>query len=241
MGQGIERVLFTSQEADEPPTKQERPKYAIEYSRLTSGGLMATNFSVDGRKIKLKNKIAIEKERIEKIANWRGPGKTAFSQSDLGFNVSELMGQNSYKLNFDIPRDLVIQIDSFQFCQVYKMTKGISIGGERLTVTMTFKGGQVQEFVFDSNDIGAGSFRIKDYILCYALLVNKLPNEVPGYDFFTRKRLNHMVLLYQKTVECEGFYYKEFTDKNPNMTAKDRRMMTGWNFVEYMSQRTTKE
>ena len=110
-----------------------------------------------------------------------------------------------------------------------------------LTVTLIYNDGQKKEFIFDSNDIGAGSFNLGDYILCYTLLADKIPNEVPSYDFFSKSKFTDIAFHYQKTVECEGYYYKEFTDKNPTMTSKDKRMMTGWNFVEYMEQRNKKE
>ena len=108
-------------------------------------------------------------------------------------------------------------------------------------MTLIYNDGQKKEFIFDSNDIGEGNFNLGDYILCYTLLADKIPNEVPSYGFFSKSKFTDIVLCYQKTVECEGYYYKEFTDKNPTMTSKDKRMMTGWNFVEYMGQRNEKE
>ena len=117
------------------------------------------------------------------------------------------------------------------------MTKSISTGGETLTVTLINKKGLKEEFIFDSDDIGKGRFKLEDYIFCYTLLLDKIPNEVPHYNFFSKDKLMDIVLYYQATVECEGYYYKEYTDKNPNMTSKDKRMRIGWNFVEYMGQR----
>jgi len=240
VGQEIEKIVFTSQQADEPPTKQGRPEFKIEFFRQSNGELVATYFLRDKRKEELKDKVTIDKNQVDKIVEWNKLDKRAFTQSDLGFKISTL-DTSKYKLNFGIPDDLTIHVDSFQFCQPYKMTKSISTGGETLSVTLISKGGQKQEFTFDSNDIGEGSFRIRDYIFCYTLLETSIPNDVPSYNFFTKGKLEDIVLLYQKTVECEGYYYKEFTDKNPNMTAKDRRMRTGWNFVEYLRQRNTKE
>lgn len=148
---------------------------------------------------------------------------------------------SNYELNFEIPTNLIVKIDSFQFCQPYKLTKTISTGGETLNVTFIFKTGAKQEFAFDSNDIGQGKFNLQHYILCDYLLTDKLPNDITGYWFFTKSKLADIVLYYQKTVECEGFYYKEFTDKNPDMAPRDKRMKTGWNFVQYMEQRNMKE
>lgn len=103
VGQEVEKIIFTSQQADEPPTKQGRPKYAIEFSRQANGDFIAYDFAVDKKKKKLKDKIIIEKERIEQITSWRNLNKKTFSQSDLKLDLSDLTRQNSYKLNFDIP------------------------------------------------------------------------------------------------------------------------------------------
>ena len=242
VGQEIDKVIFTSKQADEPPTKQGRPKYSIEFKRLASDELSTSDFYYDKRKKRLNDKVTIDKDRAEKVTEWKKQNKRTFTQSDLGLDITTLKTQtNNHKLNFDLPTDLVVSVDSFQFCQTYKMTKSISTGGETLTVTLIFNDGQKKEFIFDSNDIGEGSFNLRDYILCYTLLTDKIPSEVSSYDFFSKSKFTDIVLYYQKTVECEGYYYKEFTDKNPTMTSKDKRMMTGWNFVEYMGQRNEKE
>lgn len=242
IGQEIEKIIFTSQQADEPPTKQGRPKYTIEFNRQASGEFTTSDFSVDKKKKKLKDRVTIKKERIEKITNWRNLNKKTFSQSDLGLEIADLkLKTNKYKLTFDIPSDLVIKIDSFQFCQTYQMTRTISTGGETFSVTLIEKEGQKQEIVFDSNDIGEKTFNIRDYILCYTLFADNIPSEVPSYDFFSKETFLDIILYYQKTVECEGYYYKEYTDKNPQLTAPERRMMKGWNFVDYMKQRTEKK
>jgi hypothetical protein len=240
-GQEIERIIFTSQQADEPPTKQGRPKFRIEFTRQASGDFVGSYFYQGKRRNKLKNKATIDKGQVEKIIEWKKLGKSIFSQSDLGFDITTLKsGTNSYGLNFDVPTDLVVSVDSFQFCQTYRMTENILIGGETRAVTLIYKTGQKQEFIFDSDDIGTGNFNLRDYILCYTLLAEKIPNKVPSYGFFSKSKLTDIMLWYQKTVECEGYYYKEFTDKNPNMTSKDKRMKTGWDFVEYMRQRNKK-
>ena len=121
------------------------------------------------------------------------------------------------------------------------MTKIISTGGETITVTWINDLGQKSEFIFDSNDIGDGKFNIKDYLFCYALLGDKIPNVIPYYDLFTKNKLTDILLYYQETVECEGYYYKEYTDRNSNLTPQDKRTKKGWDFVEYIRKRTIKE
>jgi hypothetical protein len=237
-GQEIAKVIFTSQQADEPPTKQGRPKFTIEFIRQESGELIASNIYEDKRKRKLKGKVTIDKEQVEKITKWKIQDKRIFTQSDLGLDISDLKQQIIYKLNFDIPLDLTVNVDSFRLCKSYDNIKTISLGGETFIITLMYKSEQKQEFTFEDNI--KDHFNLQDYILCYKLLEDKIPNEMPSYGFFSQSNFMDIVLYYQKTVECERFYYKEFTDKNPQMTSKDKRMMTGWNFVEYMKQRTTK-
>jgi hypothetical protein len=106
--------------------------------------------------------------------------------------------------------------------------------------TNIYQSGLKQEFIFEDN-IKDEHFNLQDYILSYVLLADKIPDEIPSYGFFSRSKFMDIIMYYQKTVECEGFYYKEFTDKNPQFTAKDRRMMTGWDFVKYLKQRNKKE
>jgi len=239
-GQEFEKIIFTSQQADEPPTKQGRPKYTIEFLGQSSGDFVATDFHKDKKRKKLNRKVSIDKERIEKITEWEKSDKMFFGQSELGFDISALKLQSNYELNFDIPIDLTVNVDSFQFCRTYNHIKSITIGGQTLTVTLVPKSDQKVEFVFDEGTKD-DNFNLQDYFLCYKLLGNIIPDEVPSYGFFSKSNFMDIVLYYQKIVECEGFYYKEYTDKNPNMTAKDRRMKTGWNFIEYMGQRNKNE
>ena len=148
VGQEIDKVIFTSKQADEPPTKQGRPKYSIEFKRLASDELSTSDFYYDKRKKRLNDKVTIDKDRAEKVTEWKKQNKRTFTQSDLGLDITTLKTQtNNHKLNFDLPTDLVVSVDSFQFCQTYKMTKSISTGGETLTVTLIYNDGQKEEFI----------------------------------------------------------------------------------------------
>jgi hypothetical protein len=242
IGQEIEKIIFTSQQADEPPTKQGRPKYAITFKRQSNGDLVAADYYEKSKKKKLKNKMTIDKNQLEKFKEWGTNDKELFTQSDLGLDIQTLRNKASnQKLNFEIPTDLTVKVDSFQFCQPYKMTWTSTTGGQTISVTIALSKRDQGTFVFTSGDMGVGEFKLKDYILCYILLKDKIPTEIPYSDFFSISKLEDVILFYQKTVECEGYYYKEYTDKNPQMTPQDRRMMKGWNFAEYLRQRNKKE
>lgn len=241
VGQDIDVIAFTTQQADEPPTKQGRTLYTIEFKRQLNGELTASTYYENTDRQKLKETITVDKERVDKVKEWSAANKNSFTQSELELSITTLRNQASnHTLNFEIPADLLVRIDSFQFCQAYKMTKSISTGGETIVVTLLYKSGLKNEFVFDSSDIGTGPFKLKDYLLCYTLLKDKIPSEVRNHDFFTSDKLANILLYYQKTVECEGYYYKEYTDKNPQLTSKEKRMMIGWDFIKYMEQRVNK-
>lgn len=242
LGQSVERIIFTSQQADEPPTKPGPLKYKIEFERQVSGDLVTFAFFENKRKKELRTETVIYKEQIEKVKKWQEANKRNFSQSELDFDLMILKTEtNMSNLNFDIPTDFNVKVDSFQFCQTYKMAKTISTGGEMITVTWINETGKRNEFIFDSNDVGVGKFNIRDYLFCYVLLKDKIPSEIPYNEFFSKNKLTDILLSYQKIVECEGYYYKEYTNRNPNLTPQDRRTKKGWDFVEYMEQRTFRE
>lgn len=68
---------------------------------------------------------------------------------------------------------------------------------------------------------------------------DRIPAELLHFNFFSKEKLAEIVVHYRKTVECEGYYYQEYADKN-QLTGKERRMKVGWNFVEYMRHRAKK-
>src|SRR5690554_3971005 len=103
-GQEIEKLIFTFQKADEPPTKQESQNYTLEFDRRASGELVTSYFYENKTRTNLKEAMTIGKERIEKILEWREEDKKTFSQQDLGFDVMNLKNRTSnYSFNFEIP------------------------------------------------------------------------------------------------------------------------------------------
>lgn len=242
-GQDIEQVIVSSQEADEPPTKQGRSVYSIEFCINNSGDLIAENYQIKNSRKKLNQKIVIESQRIQVYNSWRKADKKEFEFSQLGVShqlIDSKLKEADLKLGIDLAKEMVIRADSFDFCQSYKMTKTIFTGGYKLEVSVAEKSGDKQIYRFDSNDIGEGKFNLKDYLYVYQVLSNKLPEEFPHYNLFTKQRLAEILVYYLKTIECEGYHYKEFTKKNPDRTPQENRMMKGWNFAEYMEQKSKK-
>lgn len=106
-----------------------------------------------------------------------------------------------------------------------------------MEIVVSYSNNETDKFVFGSNDLGMGLFDLKGYLYSFLLLSDKIPNQVYQYDHFTPNNFADIILACYKTVECEGFYYNEFTDRNPTRTPAENRLMKDWDFVEYMKQR----
>ncbi len=244
IGQDISKIVFTSQDFDEPPTKQGKPLLTVEYTKDDSGNFTATHYLENNRRRKLETSVTIEKERVKIFKEWRTKGLKTFGLSDLGVNddlIRDRAKSKDFKTTFGLPDNLLMQTDSFSYCQKWKMTKSIAIDGHHLEMVIYFADNETDKYMFGSNDLGMGLFDLKGYVYSYQLLSDKIPNQVYQYDFFTLENLADIVLTYYKTVECEGYYYNEFEDKNPKRTVQQSRMMTDWDFFEYMRRRNKKE
>ena len=117
------------------------------------------------------------------------------------------------------------------------MTKSISTRGYSPKVIFVDKAGIREVFDFSSDDVGQGKLNLLTYFYCYTILNNRIPKEIPQFEFFKESKPVEFVCYHLKTVENEGLFYNEFIRKNPGKTAKENRMMTGWDFSEYMKQR----
>lgn len=228
IGQDIQSIVLTSIKADEPPTKQGQSEYSIIFHR--------------SREILKSTESIIAGQQVKNVNQWRKENKKIFTLPELGVTHEELISVAStekIELAFDIPKGLALNIDSFLFCQNYKMTKTISTGGFEVSVKLISENKTENIFKFDSNDIGDGGFDLQAYLFCHELFKNvEFPDKVLT-DFFSKENLVNTIVYYQSVVECEGFFYKEFVSKNPGRTSKENRMMNGWNFAEYLQNRNT--
>jgi hypothetical protein len=243
-GQGVVKIIFTSQQDDEPPTRDGRPKFTIAFDKQSNGDFAASRFYENDRRRRLMCKAVIEKARLEKLISWKQSDKRIFSQAELDLDIDSLRARPAAaKLTFDLPTELVIDVDSFQFCRDYTGYRKLitfQTGGEYYTVTLLYTEREKDEFIFDWSGPIWENLNLRDFILCYTLLAGKIPHAVHGYEFFSKESLMDKIMYYQSTVECEEFYYKEFVDKNPGMTSPDKRQRKGWNFIEYLKQRNEK-
>lgn len=240
LGQEIEKITFTSKQHDEPPTKQGMPEFKIEYIKDSSGNFTANHYLKDKKKLKLGTPITIEKQRINVIELWNLNDVNEFKLLEFGINKDQIKkraNENDYKLNFSIPDNPTIQIDTFNICQNWRMFETIIIGGWEQIVTISYSNGLKNNYKFDSSDFGIGEFDMKGFIISYSLLAESIPSQIPQDDFFTKGNFEKITLDYFKTIECEGFYYNEFKINNPERIPAENRMRKGWDFLEYMKMR----
>ena len=170
VGQDIEKILLVSLAGDEPPTKSGPSKYTMTFEINSDEDFIATQIKRDNKRRELSEVAKIEKERIDKIGEWHNVKKVNFTMLDLGIDrkTIELAAEKgNHKLNFRLPDEIVLDVDTFRFCQNYKMTKSVSTGGEAISVMMLAKSQPTVQFTFNSNDIGTGEFKLKEYIFCY--------------------------------------------------------------------------
>jgi len=90
IGQEIEVIALTTQQADEPPTKQGRTLYSIDFKKQVNDELTTSTYYENTDRQKLKEPITIDKERINTVENWRTIDKKVFALLDLGLDITTL-------------------------------------------------------------------------------------------------------------------------------------------------------
>ena len=88
VGQQIERIILTSQRANEPPTKQGYPKFRIEFKRNKNNQFVAVEMYENKKKIRLQSNSTIESDVIKKVVDWRMIDNKYFTQTDLEFEYT---------------------------------------------------------------------------------------------------------------------------------------------------------
>lgn len=192
LGQDIEKIFLVSREADEPPTKPGPAEYIMTFEINSDEDFMATTIPRDNKRRKLSQVAKIEKQRVDKVRDWEAVNKVDFTTLDLGIDrrAIELAAENSiHKLDFEPPDEIVLDVDSFQFCQNYGVTTSVATGGEMISVTLLGKSRPTAPFAFHSNDIGTGEFKLKEYIFCYTMLNDRIPDEFPHFSLFSKEKL----------------------------------------------------
>lgn len=231
----VTRIIIKYRKADEPPVVGGRPEYNLIFN-LDNSELVAATYSVGKDQISLEDTLRITPSLVKTAMEW-ARNKSKFSMDDLGLKrgqVGDSIAVIRYSLLLPIPTNLIVNIDSLSACKAYSMKQAVSTGGEYISVSI-IDADHEEKFEFDNDNLSS-EFDLKNYILCYALFSEILPEEFPVYEFFSEENLIHLINQYQKIVECEGYYYQEYVSKHPELNARDRRMMKGWDFKKYLQE-----
>jgi hypothetical protein len=233
----IKSLTIETQEADEPPTKQGRPKYSMEFIRNKHGDLETSFFKVDNKRRALKP-VVIEKSRLDTLSKWLIVNKRDFKISEFYTDEKihlQYFNDSQYRLNIPIQGNILIQTDSFTFCQNHRnIQRTLSNGGYSFMTTIKFVDNSKRIFRFESGDIGEHKFDLLNYLYLYRLLNDKLPDNFPEYQLFSVDFFENFIAYYIQTIECEEYYYKEFKKLHPDRSARQNRMRDGWDYLKFL-------
>lgn len=233
--QTIQQVSITAQAHDEPPTRQgRREQYVVTYTRDQQNNLVATHYFCDGKKIGLRTKATISEDARRQVEQWQNSNEKSFLFKSFDSDESLIRKRQSdpiFGLTRELPGQLIIELDSFSYCQPHLMRKTLTIGGAMITVDLKSDGKRTS-FQFDSSTDRNGSLDIYAYLLCYRLLQGALPGDFFGSQYFSRQALTTVILHYFKVIECEGYYYQEYKMRNPERTPGEIRQ--GWDLKRYL-------
>lgn len=236
--QHIEQVTVIVQQHDEPPTKKgRRDQFTIQYKRGNEGDLEAKTYSQERKTIALHKNVAISPSARATVEEWLNTNKKSFPISSFHADESMIRKRQSdpeFALIYELPGQILINTDSFNFCQPHLMRRAMVIGGVRIDVQLLING-ELKTFHFDSSDERAGNFDLHGYLLCYRLLNDALPDDFPATEYFSTQKMTDVVLQYYKVIECEGFYYEEYKERNPELSPSERRQQ--WNLKRYLRDR----
>jgi hypothetical protein len=231
-----------SQELNEIKIKMEwahsPSSYEIIYEKDRKNNLSSKRILINGLKKKLPHRFIIENHLIKKFHDWKDSDKYNFSLSDINLSYIEIISNNfNYNLVNKLDENLIINIDTFNFCQNNILGKSMISVGYYYQILFSYNKGEIVEYKFSSNDFHQNTFNLRNYIYLSSLLRNNLPSELPNSDFFSSNSLIQTIYLYLKTIECEDYYYKKYMEENPDLSTKERRMRIGWDFKLYLKEK----
>lgn len=237
--QAIKRIELTANEACE--FCRNDIEYQILFEINSNHELVSTSIKRNGKRIRRREKIIVERKQIDQFIQLRSPKKSVIKLQELNIEralIENRISSSDSKLHFDLPDEIILNIDSFTVCQSYFIERESHIGGDgdRINILIHLASGEIIKFGFNSSS-NLNRLNLKDYFSCSTLLHDKIPTEFPYAHLFSANHLADVIVAYLKTIECEDFYYREFLDKSPQMPARERRMRVGWNFIEYLKQR----
>ena len=243
LSQDYESIVVTVEHANEPPTNYGPVVFEITFTSDELNSFVAKTYThtyKKKKKVKLDEPYYINSTSIQRFMDWRAMSKSKFLLNEFDMNIDELNNSNTgHKPNFEITEEM-IRMDSFNYCKDWQFKRSFSTGGYSISIKL-IKNNKSTEFInFNSNDIGSNKFDLNSYLLIQPVLEDKIPEEFRIDGFFDKESLITKLNYYFKVIECEGFYYNEFINQNPQRTKQENRMMVGWNFEDYLKKRRKK-
>lgn len=235
-GQGIETIVVY---ADNASGVNAKVLGKIEFRKDKAGNFVARNYRINNKQRRANPKLIIDSKSVTKMYEWKRRNGFTLAELATGYSmtIDSLAPPRGYT-NFEIRRDKAIQIDSFMFCQTYDQTGRIDdIPRYRMTVALLGAGDDKEMYEFDTDDTEMRRINLRDYLMCFQILNDKLPGDFKYFNMFTKERFTRKIWYALRTVECEEFYYQEFMEKYPGRTNGENRMRVGWDFVKYMGER----
>ena len=217
------------------------PGDSIVFKLDNDGSLSASNYYRSNKKKKLKSIIKINKKELQTFNNWNLNNRSEFGIKELEIDTNsfnKMIGKaiNNKLINFEVHEFTTINLDSFEFCQNYRLRDRRSLhDGKPTLVKLEYDNGTFETLIL--RDQVEHLLDLRKYIYCYYLLKNKLPESLRSSSEFNQQSLEYRLINYLIITECEGYYRAEYYSKIPDISAQDKRMGVGWNYKKYLSER----
>ncbi|WP_044200856.1 hypothetical protein [Flammeovirga sp. OC4] len=228
---------LTFQAIDSPDGSKYNKVTELVFKKNKKGNYEAYDYTIKGEKeerLKLEEGLIISQSLVERMLLTKRTKEYYWTDLEKGNQQwdKELMTR-------EITTHHPILIDSIKFCNKWDALslKGEWIGSQSIII----KADTTVIFEYGYGDRKNRTFDLEGYLLTYPLFNEQLSCIISTERFgFTFTSLISILEYYNKTLECEEYYYAEFMKENPKRTRAENRMRIGWDFHQYLSQREKK-
>ena len=238
--QNLRSIIVETTHLNEPPTSLVPSAIQVEFKPQASGNYVANFYKQNQQKIAFKSPQVISKTKVIRFLQWYQHQKHTFTLAELGLSLSEVQHHSPKKTfapSFPINDDFMVKIDSFYFCKKYQFLHHDIIGGYNLKVFLNINQQKIPYFTYQGSQVSTRANNLKAYFSLQPMLNLNIPQIDHLAKLFSKKSLIQYLYYYLKTVECEGYYYKEFMAKNPQRSPRENRMMSYWSLKKYLKKR----
>ncbi|KXX67212.1 hypothetical protein AVL50_27895 [Flammeovirga sp. SJP92] len=228
---------LTFQLIDAPDGTKYSKVTELVFEKNKKGNYEAYDYTIKGEKeerLKLEESLIISQSLVEKMFLTKRTREYYWTDLEKGNQQwdKELITR---KITVSHP----ILIDSINFCNKWDALslKVECIGSQSIII----KTDTTVIFEYSYGDRKNRTFDLEGYLLTYPLFNEQLSSIISTERFgYTLSSLISVLEYYNKSLECEEYYYAEFMKENPGRTSAENRMRIGWDFHQYLSQREKK-